>query len=151
VFVIASNKHRALADVQSSREVEAMPTQTKKRPAAKTTKPRSVEAYLAAAPKEHRAALMKLRQTIKAAAPKATESVSYGMAGFKQNGKYLMTFGYWKEHFAIYGGFDKFAPELKPYDQSGKGTVRFSADKPLPYGLLTKIVKARVAEIEKAG
>ncbi len=128
-----------------------MATRTTKKPAAKTTKPKTVEAYLAAAPKEHRAALMKLRQTIKTAAPKATEGVSYGMAGFKQNGKYLMTFGYWKEHFALYGGFDAFAAELKPYDQSGKGTVRFPADEPLPYGLVTRIIKARVAEIEKAG
>ncbi|MDQ2914306.1 MAG: DUF1801 domain-containing protein [Chloroflexota bacterium] len=128
-----------------------MATRTKKKLAAKTASPKTVEAYLAAAPKEHRAALMKLRQTIKAAAPKATEGVSYGMAGFKQSGKYLMTFGYWKEHFALYGGFDAFAAELEPYDQSGKGTVRFPADEPLPYGLVTRIIKARVAEIEKAG
>lgn len=128
-----------------------MATRTTKKPAAKTTKPKTVEAYLAAAPKEHRAALMKLRQTIKTAAPKATESVSYGMAGFKQNGKYLMTFGYWKEHVAIYGGFGEFATELKPYDQSSRGTVRFPVDKPLPYALVTRIIKARVSEIEKAG
>jgi uncharacterized protein YdhG (YjbR/CyaY superfamily) len=128
-----------------------MATQTKKKSAAKTAKPKSVEAYLAAAPKEHRPALMKLRETIKAAAPQATESVSYGMAGFKHKGKYLMTFGYWKEHVAIYGGFGAFAAELKAYDQSGKGTVRFPADKPLPYGLVTKIVKARLAEIDEAG
>jgi uncharacterized protein YdhG (YjbR/CyaY superfamily) len=124
---------------------------TKKKPAAKTTKPKSVDAYLASAPKEHRAALLKLRQAIKTAAPKATESVSYGMAGYKQNGRYVITFGHWKEHVAIYGGFGAFATELKPYDQSGKGTVRFPADKPLPYGLVTKIVKARLAEIDEAG
>jgi uncharacterized protein YdhG (YjbR/CyaY superfamily) len=128
-----------------------MAIRTKKKPAKKTTPPKTVEAYIAAAPKEHRAALMKLRQTIKAAAPNATESVSYGMAGYKQNGKYVMTFGYWKEHFALYGGFDAFATELKPYDQSGKGTVRFPADKPLPYGLVTRIIKARLAEIDEAG
>ncbi|MEK6207390.1 MAG: DUF1801 domain-containing protein [Chloroflexota bacterium] len=128
-----------------------MAATTKKKPAAKTTTPKTVDAYLAAAPKEHRAALVKLRQTIKTAAPKATEGVSYGMAGFKQNGKYLMTFGYWKEHVAIYGGFGEFATELKPYDQSGRGTVRFPVDKPLPFALVTRIIKARVAEIEKAG
>jgi uncharacterized protein YdhG (YjbR/CyaY superfamily) len=128
-----------------------MATRTKKKPAAKTTHPKTVDAYIAAAPKEHRAALMKLRETIKAAAPKATESVSYGMAGYKQNGDYLMIFGYWKEHFALYGGFDAFAAELKPYDQSGKGTIRFPADKPIPYGLVTKIIKARLAEIDEAG
>jgi uncharacterized protein YdhG (YjbR/CyaY superfamily) len=121
-----------------------------RKPAAKTTKIKTVDDYLAAAPKDQRAALMKLRQTIKTAAPKATESISYGMAGFKHKGKYLLTFGYWKTHVALYGGFDAHAAELKPYDQSGKGTVRFPADKPLPYGLVTTIVKTRVAEIEKA-
>ena len=128
-----------------------MATRTKKKPAAKTTKPKSVDGYLAAAPKEHRPALMKLRQTIKAAAPKAKESVSYGMAGYKQDGKYVLTFGHWKQHVAIYGGFGAFAAELKPYDQSGRGTVRFPVDKPLPYSLVARIVKARVAEIETAG
>jgi uncharacterized protein YdhG (YjbR/CyaY superfamily) len=128
-----------------------MATRTTKKPAAKTTKPKTVDAYLASAPNEHRAALTKFRQTIKTAAPKATESVSYGMAGYKQSGKYVITFGYWKEHVAIYGGFDAFATELKPYDQSGKGTFRFPLDKPLPYGLVTRIVKAQVAEIQKAG
>lgn len=128
-----------------------MATQTRMRAAAKATQPKTVEAYIAAAPKEHRAALTKLRKTIRAAAPKATESVSYGMAGYKQDGQHVMIFGYWKEHFALYGGFDKFGAELKPYDQSGKGTVRFPADKPLPYGLVTKIVKARLAEIDEAG
>jgi uncharacterized protein YdhG (YjbR/CyaY superfamily) len=141
----------ALAEVQSPREVGPMATQIKKKPAAKATKPKSVDAYLATAPREHRPALTKLRQTIKAAAPKAKESVSYGMAGYKQNGKYVLTFGHWKEHVAIYGGFGAFATELKPYDQSGRGTVRFPLDKPLPYSLVARIVKGRVAEIEKAG
>jgi uncharacterized protein YdhG (YjbR/CyaY superfamily) len=68
-----------------------------------------------------------------------------------QNGKPVIHFGYWKDHFALYGGFDKYAAELKPYDQSGKGTFRFPADKPLPYALVTKMVKARIAEIEGAG
>jgi uncharacterized protein YdhG (YjbR/CyaY superfamily) len=75
----------------------------------------------------------------------------YGIVGFMHNGKPVIHFGYWKDHFALYGGFDKYAAELKPYDQSGKGTFRFPADKPLPYGLVTKMVKARIAEIEEAG
>jgi uncharacterized protein YdhG (YjbR/CyaY superfamily) len=60
-----------------------MATRPKKKRAAKVTKPNTVDEYLGAAPKEQRAALTKLRETIKAAAPKATESVSYGMAGYK--------------------------------------------------------------------
>jgi len=120
-----------------------------------TAKPaKTVDDYIAAAPKERRATLTKLRQTIRAAAPKATESVSYGMAGFKQDGKRVAYFAYWKAHVALYGTSRDFikahAADVKPYVQS-KGTLQFLADKPLPYGLVTKIVRARVAEIEKAG
>ena len=130
-------------------------TKTTKKPAAKTTHTKTVDDYLAAAPKERRTALMKLRRTIKAAAPKATESMSYGIAGFKhRSGKPLIYFGYWKDHWALYGTgsafIDAHAAELKPYD-IGKGTIRFPFDKPLPHRLVTKIVKARIAEIERAG
>jgi uncharacterized protein YdhG (YjbR/CyaY superfamily) len=128
-----------------------MATPTTKKPAAKTTHTKTVDDYFAAAPKDQRAALMELRKTIKAAAPKATEVFGYGMAGFKQNGKTLVYLAYWKAHVALYGSFDAHAAELKAYDQSGKGTIRFPADKPLPYALVTKMVKARIAEIEKAG
>jgi len=119
-----------------------------------TAKPaKTVDDYIASAPKDRRAALTTLRQTIKAAAPKATEIVSYGMAGFKQGGERVAYFAYWKTHTALYGTsrefIDAHAAELKPYVQS-KGTLQFPASKPLPYGLVTKIVKARVAEIENA-
>ena len=123
------------------------------RPAAKGARPRSVAEYIAKAPKDKRAALTKLRRTIKAAAPKAIERISYGMAGFKQDAKYLVYFAYWTDHIAIYAAGNDFikahATELKPYVQS-KGTIQFPTNRPLPYGLVTKIVKARLAEIAKA-
>lgn len=128
-----------------------MVTKTAKMPAAKTTRAKNVADYLAAAPKAQRPALNKLRSTIKAAAPKATESISYGMAGFKHNGESLMHFAYWRDHVALYGNFDAHAAQLKAYDQSGRGTYRFPVDRPLPYRLVTKLVRTRVAEIEKAG
>jgi uncharacterized protein YdhG (YjbR/CyaY superfamily) len=113
---------------------------------------KTVDDYIASAPEKRRAALKRLRRTIKAAAPKATEIVSYGMAGFKQDGKRVAYFAYWKSHTALYGTSRRFidahAAELKPYVQS-KGTLQFPADKPLPYALVTKIVEARVAEIEE--
>ena len=131
-----------------------MAIRTTKKPAAKVKQPKTVDDYIAAAPKERRAALTKLRATIKAAAPKATESISYGIVGYKQSGKRLVYFGYWKAHVALYGTSGAFikahAAELKPYAQT-KGTIQFPAGKPLPYPLVTKIVKNRVAEIEKAG
>ncbi len=127
-----------------------MATKATKKPTAKTAPAKTVEEYLAAAPSDKRATLTKLRQTIKAAAPKATESISYGIVGYKQNGERVAYFGYWKEHIALYGTSSRFikahAAELKPYVQS-KGTIQFPWDKPLPVGLVTKIVKARVAEV----
>jgi uncharacterized protein YdhG (YjbR/CyaY superfamily) len=119
------------------------------------TKPvNTVDDYIASAPANRRAALTKLRKTIRAAAPQANEIVSYGMAGYKQDGKRVSYFAYWKTHTALYGTSRQFikanAALLKPYAQS-KGTLQFPADEPLPYALVTKIVKARVAEIEKGG
>ena len=111
----------------------------------------AVERYYAAAPKDKRAALLKLRTTIKAAAPKAVESMRYGMVGFTYRGHPLIHIAHWKSHFAIYGGFDAQAKELKAYDQSGRGTYRFPIGEPLPYALVTKMVKSKVAELDRAG
>jgi uncharacterized protein YdhG (YjbR/CyaY superfamily) len=130
----------------------SMATKTAKKTAAKAASPKTLDDYLAAAPKDRRAALIKLRRTIMTAAPKATERISYGMAGFKHNGKSLVYFAYWTDHTALYGTGSRFthahAAELKPYVQS-KGTIQFPTDKPIPYELVTKIVKSRVAEVEK--
>src|ERR1700737_4468464 len=131
-----------------------MPAKAKKTPPAKTTHPTTVDAYVDAAPEDKRAALTKLRKTIKAAAPTATESISYGMPTFKHKGERLVYFAFWKDHYALYGigsrVIDAHAAELKNYVLS-KGTIQFPAAKPLPYRLATEPVKAHVAEIEKAG
>jgi uncharacterized protein YdhG (YjbR/CyaY superfamily) len=131
-----------------------MAMKTTREPAAKGGQPRTVDDYLAVAPKDMRAALSRLRKTIKAAAPEATESVSYGIVGYKHKGQRLAYFGHWKTHCALYGlgngVYDAYAAELKAYDLT-KGTIRFLPDKPLPDRLVTKMVKARIAEIETAG
>jgi uncharacterized protein YdhG (YjbR/CyaY superfamily) len=124
---------------------------TAKKPSAKATRVKTVADYLAAAPKDKQATLTKLRQTIKAAAPNASESVSYGIVGYKLERKPVVYFGYWKAYYSLYGMGSRVtkahAAELEEYLQS-KGTIQFPADKPLPYRLVTKMVKARVAEIE---
>ena len=138
-----------------TREATAKPRKNTatKRASAMTTPAKTVDEYIATAPKDKRAALTKLRKTIKASAPKANEIISYGMVGYKQGAKRVAYFAYWKAHIALYGTSYDFikahAAELKPYVQS-KGTLQFPADKPLPYPLVTRIVKARVAEIEEA-
>jgi len=128
-----------------------METRTKK-PTAKTTRPKTVAAYLAGAPADKRDALMNVRRTIKAAAPGAVEGLAYGLVGFKHRSKPLLYYGYAKDHCALYGGgiagyVAAHPAEFKAYEVS-KGTVRFSAEKPLPDRLVAKIVRARVAEIE---
>jgi uncharacterized protein YdhG (YjbR/CyaY superfamily) len=114
---------------------------------------KTVDDYLAAAPQDKQATLKKLRRTIKAAAPKASESLSYGIVGYKLQRKPVAFFGYWKAHYSLYGMGTRVtnahAAELKGYLQS-KGTIQLPADQPLPYRLITSMVKARVAEIEKA-
>jgi len=131
----------------------AMATRTAKKPAGKMHT-KTVADYLAAAPKDKCAALLKVRKAIKAAAPKATAGMSYGLVGFKHNGKRLVYLGYAKTHCALYRSTGRFveahAAELKAYDLS-TGTIRFRADRPLPDRLGTRMISARVAEIESAG
>ena len=112
-------------------------------------KPKTIDEYLAALSDDQRAALEKLRKTIRAAAPQAEECINYGLAAFRLNGKNLVGFGASAKHCAFYlmSGSTVAAhqDELKDYDTS-KGTIRFPADKPLPAALVRKLVKARIAE-----
>jgi uncharacterized protein YdhG (YjbR/CyaY superfamily) len=124
--------------------------------AAKSTaakRPATVDAYIAAAPEGRRRSLEQLRKTIKAAAPAAIESVSYSMVGFKYKGKPLVYFGSWKDHVALYGlgarVMKDHASELEPYEVD-KGTIRFGAGAAAPLRLVTKLVRARAAELDGA-
>jgi uncharacterized protein YdhG (YjbR/CyaY superfamily) len=116
---------------------------------AKSAPAKTVDQYLASVPKEARATLENLRKTIKAAAPKATEAISYQMPMYKQNGM-VIGFAAFKDHCSIFPGsavMDAYKEDLKGYDTS-KGTIRFPANKPLPAALVKKLVKARIAENE---
>jgi uncharacterized protein YdhG (YjbR/CyaY superfamily) len=112
-------------------------------------RPTTIDEYLAALSADQRAALEKLRRTIRAAAPKAEECISYGLAAFRLNGKPLVAFGATANHCAFYpmssSTVEAHKDLLKNFDTS-KGTIRFAADKPLPVGLVRKLVKARIAE-----
>ena len=117
-------------------------------------KPKTIDEYLAALSEDKRAALEKLRKTIRAAAPKAEECISYQLAAFRQNGM-LVAFGATANHCAFYlmssSTVEAHKDELEGYDTS-KGTIRFQADKPLPAALVRKFVKARIAEnVDRSG
>lgn len=111
-------------------------------------KPTTIDEYLARLPDDQRDVLEKLRKTIKAAAPKAEECISYQLAAFRLNGM-LVAFGATKNHCAFYPmsatTVAAFEDELKDFETS-KGTIRFQPTKPLPVGLVKKLVKARVEE-----
>jgi uncharacterized protein YdhG (YjbR/CyaY superfamily) len=115
--------------------------------------PTSVEEYLAALSEEPRAALEKLRKTIRAAAPDATETISYQMPAFKDNGRFLVSYAAFKDHCSLFpaseGVIKALGEELTPYF-TGKGTIRFTADNPLPTALVKKIVQARLEETAAA-
>ncbi len=110
---------------------------------------KTFDAYLAALSEEQRATLERLRKTIRAAAPKAEEGISYGLAAFRLDGRPLVGLGASAKHCAFYlmsgSTVTDHAAELKGYDTS-KGTIRFPASKTLPAALVRKLVKARIAE-----
>src|SRR5215212_7898023 len=114
-------------------------------------KPTTIDEYLAGVSPDQRAALEKVRKAIRAAAPKAEEGISYGLAAFRLEGKPLVAFGASASHCAFYPMSSTtvaaHADDLAGYDTS-KGTIRFAADKPLPAALVRKLVKARIAENE---
>jgi uncharacterized protein YdhG (YjbR/CyaY superfamily) len=111
---------------------------------------KNVDEYLAATPEEVRPVLEKLRKTIRAAAPKAEEVISYQIPTFKFHGP-LVHFAAFKNHCSFYVVskpiMKTFSSELKPWDTSGT-TIHFSAKNPLPASLVKKIVKARNEENE---
>jgi uncharacterized protein YdhG (YjbR/CyaY superfamily) len=115
----------------------------------KSVPARDVDEYLAGVPKPARATLEKLRKTIKAAAPMASEVISYQMPMYKHHGM-VVGFAAFKDHCSLYPGsavMDAHKEELKRYDTS-KGTIRFSASKPPPAALIKRLVKARIKENE---
>ena len=109
--------------------------------------PETIDDYMAGFPKKVRKLLQQVRKTIKQAAPEAEEKISYQIPTFALNGN-LIHFAAWKNHIGLYpgaAGLVKFKRELAGYE-SAKGSVQFPFDKSIPFDLITRIVKFRVAE-----
>ncbi len=108
---------------------------------------KDIDSYIKAAPKESRVLLKQIRSVVKKAAPGATEAISYGIPTYKLNGN-LVHFGGFKDHVSFFptpSGVNAFKKELSKY-HTAKGTIQFPLDKPLPLGLIKKIVAFRVKE-----
>jgi uncharacterized protein YdhG (YjbR/CyaY superfamily) len=112
-----------------------------------STKPKNIDEYIIGFPEEIQKILKEIRSTIKKAAPEAEEKISYGMPAFMLNG-ILVYFAAFKNHIGFYAlpsGNEAFKKEISAY-KTGKGSIRFPLDKPLPLDLITKIVKFRIKE-----
>jgi len=110
----------------------------------------SVDEYITTFPSEVQLILEKVRHIITKKAPKAIESISYGMPAYKTNGKPLVYFAGYKNHIGFYAtptGHTEFVNELSKFKQ-GKGSVQFPLDEPIPYELIERIVIFRVQENE---
>jgi len=108
---------------------------------------KTVDEYIAAFPKDVQSILEELRQAIRESAPEAEEAISYRMPAFKLNG-ILVWFAAFKNHIGFYpktSAIEAFKEELSGYEVS-KGAIRFPINKPVPFGLVKKIVRYRVKE-----
>jgi uncharacterized protein YdhG (YjbR/CyaY superfamily) len=115
-------------------------------------RPSTIDDYLAGVSDDKRTALEKLRRTIKGAAPRAEECISYSIPAFRLDGRVLVFFAAAKLHCSFFPGaypIEVLKDELKGYSIS-KGTVRFDPSKPLPATLVRKLVKARITELAHA-
>jgi uncharacterized protein YdhG (YjbR/CyaY superfamily) len=112
------------------------------------TATKAIDDYIAGLPKQVQEIMQKIRATIRKAAPDAAETISYKMPTFNLNGHYLVYFAAYKKHIGMYpvpSGDAEFRREIAAY-QTGKGTLQFPLDQPIPYKLITKIVKFRIKE-----
>jgi uncharacterized protein YdhG (YjbR/CyaY superfamily) len=112
------------------------------------TAPKNIDEYIAGFPHDVQEILEKIRMTIRKAAPDAEETMSYQMPTFTLKGKYLVYFAAFKKHIGFYPapiGNAEFKAELSVYE-AGKGTLKFPFDKPIPFDLISKIVKFRAKE-----
>ena len=112
--------------------------------------PSTIDEYIAAQPEDLRPLLEKIRKTIRKAAPKAVEKISWRMPTFWQ-GENLIHFAAFKKHIGIYPGdltYLPFKQKLSGY-KTTKGAIQFPLDKPVDYEFIAEIVKYRVAVVSK--
>jgi len=111
------------------------------------TAPKTIDEYIAGFPDDVQEILEKIRMTIRKAAPDAEETIKYQMPTFTLKGN-LVHFAAFKKHIGLYPaptGIEKFQKELSVYE-GAKGSIRFPLGKPIPFDLISKIVKFRVKE-----
>ena len=109
----------------------------------------NIDEYMNSFSQDKKKILLEFRKKIRKLVPDANESMSYGMPGYKLNGKPLVYFAAFKRHIGFFptpSGIDALEKETDKY-RTGKGTMRFALDKPIPWDLVEKIVKSRIKEV----
>src|SRR5690349_14622803 len=114
--------------------------------------PKSVDEYIAAQPEAVRPKLEQVRAVIRRAVPEAVEGIGYRMPGYKLNGKTMLYFAGFKEHYSLFAAsgtfFAALEEDLRGYELR-KGTVHFPLTKPVPVKLIARIAKLRAAGIQE--
>jgi len=111
--------------------------------------PGDIDEYISSFPATVQKVLKKIRSTIRKVAPQAVESISYQIPTYKLDGKVLIYFAGFAKHVSVYPAprdANEFKKELAAY-KGGKGTVQFPLDNPIPYELITRIVKFKIANL----
>lgn len=112
-------------------------------------KPKDIDEYIGMFPPETQKILQQIRAIIREVVPGANEAISYGIPTFNLNGTYLVYFAAYKKHIGFYpmpARIDEIDKELASYKTSGKGTIQFPLNKPVPFDLITKIVRFKLKE-----
>lgn len=111
-------------------------------------KPTTIDQYFSVFPEETIKRMQELRDLIHKLAPEVKESISYSMPAFKLNNSALVYFAGYKNHIGLYptpSGIEEFQKDFSNY-KTGKGSIQFPLDQPMPWDLITRIVKFRINE-----
>ena len=118
---------------------------------AKTPPPRDIDEYIAGFSPAVQGVLERVRRTIRKAIPRAEEAISYRIPTYKLDGRNVLYFAGWKEHYSLYPSTDRLVAALKddlaPYEVNNKGTIRFPLSRPVPVKLIADIAKFRAKEV----
>src|SRR5262245_33634612 len=114
----------------------------------------SVTAYIASQPRDAQASLKKVRAAIRKGAPGVQESISYGIPTYKLDGRAVIYFAGWKQHYSIYPANAElvaaFRKELAPYEVNDKGTIRFPLSAPVPTTLIGRLAAFRLKQVDRS-
>jgi uncharacterized protein YdhG (YjbR/CyaY superfamily) len=102
----------------------------------------TIDQYIGSFPEDVQVILKEVRRRIRNVAPEAGETISYQIPTMTLSGRHLVYFAAWKHHISVYpvpAPDESFEQELAPY-RAGRGTVRFPLNKPIPYGLIERLV-----------